>query len=126
MELRRIYLKEFKREGKTLILDKIASRRIFTVLRLKEGNRLEVFWDSNNNFIAEVKKKKSSHAVIELKEKIIRTAPAEIVCLAQSILKAGRMDWLIEKCVEIGIANCIHSFLPTPCVPLRIPPILIN
>jgi len=110
MELRRIYLKEFKREGQTLILDKIVSRRIFTVLRLKEGNRLEVFWDSNNNFIAEVKKNKSSHAVIELKEKIISTAPAEIVCLAQSILKASRMDWLVEKCVEIGIAE-LHPLI---------------
>lgn len=117
MELRRIYLKKIEKEENTLILDKETSQRIFKVLRLKQGKLLEVFWNADNDFIAEVKSKKNNHAIIELKEKIIHNNPAETVCLAQSILKSSRMDWLLEKIVEIGVAE-IQPIISRYTVPL--------
>lgn len=117
MELRRIYLKHFEKEENTLILDKETSQRIFKVLRLKQGKLIEVFWNADNDFIAEVKSKKNNHAIIELKEKIILNNPAETVSLAQSILKSSRMDWLLEKIVEIGVAE-IQPIISRYTVPL--------
>jgi len=103
MRIRRIFISNFELNKNELILSKEDTRRISKVLRLYDGDMIEIFWNSENDYLAELIKLKNSRAHLKIKEKINRIAEKEDISLAQSILKPNRMDWLIEKVSEIGL-----------------------
>lgn len=105
MELRRIYLENVSYENDLIPLNLETSKRIIKVLRLKRGKLIEIFWDNENNYIAEIANIKNKYVYLKLKEKINRNLIEENISIAQCILKTNRMDWLIEKITEIGICN---------------------
>jgi 16S rRNA (uracil1498-N3)-methyltransferase len=77
------------------------------VMRLKEGDRLLVFDGASGEWLAEVAeaaRKRMTLAVIE------PTRPQEDVpdlWLAFAPVKKGRVDWLVEKAVELGVARLL-------------------
>ena len=105
MELRRIFLENVSYENNLLRLNPETSKRIFKVLRLIKGKLIEVFWDNENNYIAEIANIKNRYVYLKLKEKINKSLIEEKISIAQCILKSNRMDWLIEKITEIGISD---------------------
>jgi 16S rRNA (uracil1498-N3)-methyltransferase len=107
MELRRIYVNNFKKKQDLIYLDSTASRRIIKVLRLKKGDLLKIFWNSHNDYIAEVNKIENNLVVAKIKETIQKELENEEVSIAQCILKSNRMNWLVEKITEIGIKELI-------------------
>lgn len=102
MKIRRIFLSNFELFQDELILSKEDSRRILQVLRLKKGDVIEVFWNTENDYLAEVIKCLNKKVHLKIKEKIEKIEQKEEVSLAQSIIKPVRMDWLIEKVAEVG------------------------
>ncbi len=77
------------------------------VMRLKEGDRLLVFDGASGEWLAEIAeagKKRMTLKVIE------PTRPQESVpdlWLAFAPVKKGRVDWLVEKAVELGVARLL-------------------
>lgn len=77
------------------------------VMRLKEGDRLLVFDGTSGEWLAEVAeagKKRMKLSVVE------PTRPQENVpdlWLAFAPVKKGRVDWLVEKSVELGVARLL-------------------
>ena len=77
------------------------------VMRLKEGDRLLLFDGRSGEWLAEVAeaaKRRMTLAVIE------QTKPQEAVpdlWLAFAPIKKGRVDWLVEKAVELGVARLL-------------------
>jgi 16S rRNA (uracil1498-N3)-methyltransferase len=77
------------------------------VMRLKEGDRLLLFDGASGEWLAEVTnagKKRMTLTVVE------PTRPQEDVpdlWLAFAPVKKGRVDWLVEKAVELGVARLL-------------------
>ncbi|MBF0224948.1 MAG: 16S rRNA (uracil(1498)-N(3))-methyltransferase [Desulfobacterales bacterium] len=84
------------------------ARHIKTVLRLKEGDEIELFDGKGFSYdakILSVKDDKISLSIIE-KIKILSESNAHII-LAQSMLKENKMDDIIRQITEIGVFEFI-------------------
>lgn len=86
-------------------LDAAQANYLGNVMRLKESDRLLLFDGASGEWLAEVAeagKKRMTLAVVE------PTRPQEAVpdlWLAFAPVKKGRVDWLVEKAVELGVAR---------------------
>ncbi len=93
--------------GARVELDAAQANYLGNVMRLKEGDQLLVFDGASGEWLAELAeagKKRMTLAVIE------PTRPQERVpdlWLAFAPVKKGRVDWLVEKAVELGVARLL-------------------
>jgi 16S rRNA (uracil1498-N3)-methyltransferase len=105
--LPRLFVKEPIGAGARIELDASQANYLGNVLRLGEGSQLLVFDGRSGEWLAEIAeagKKRMSLSVIE------PTGPQESVpdlWLAFAPLKKGRVDWLVEKAVELGAARLL-------------------
>ena len=93
--------------GATVELDAAQTNYLGNVLRLKQGDQLLIFDGASGEWLAEVAdvaKKRMTLAVVE------PSRPQENVpdlWLAFAPVKKGRVDWLVEKAVELGVARLL-------------------
>lgn len=93
--------------GTQVELDAVQANYLGNVMRLNEGSRLLVFDGISGEWLAEVAeagKRRMALAVIE------PTRPQESVpdlWLAFAPVKKGRVDWLVEKAIELGVARLL-------------------
>lgn len=92
-------------------LDPSASHKIISVLRAKQGEKLIVFNGSGSEYkgtITEISKKQIS---LRVEEHILRDveSPLELY-LAQGISRGEKMDYTIQKAVELGVKKIIPLF----------------
>jgi 16S rRNA (uracil1498-N3)-methyltransferase len=75
------------------------------VLRLQPGDELTLFNGDGGQYLAQLAEvgKKSASAVVRAFVEIDVELPFEIT-LAQALPEAAKMDWIIEKAVELGVA----------------------
>jgi 16S rRNA (uracil1498-N3)-methyltransferase len=105
--LPRLFVKTALGEGARVELDAGQANYLSNVLRVKEGGELLVFDGASGEWlarIAEVGKKRMTLAVER------RTREAEAipdVWLAFAPVKRARIDWLVEKATELGVARLI-------------------
>ena len=105
--LPRLYVETPLGPGARVDLDSAQANYLGNVMRLKQGDRLLVFDGSSGEWlaeIAEVAKKRMTLAVVE------PTRSQESVpdlWLAFAPVKKGRVDWLVEKAVELGVARLL-------------------
>jgi 16S rRNA (uracil1498-N3)-methyltransferase len=91
--------------GARVELDAAQANYLGNVMRLKEGGRLLLFDGQSGEWLAEVaeaSKRRMTLAVLQ------PTRPQESVpdlWLAFAPVKKGRVDWLVEKAVELGVAR---------------------
>ncbi|MBA7673555.1 Ribosomal RNA small subunit methyltransferase E [subsurface metagenome] len=83
-------------------------RHIARVLRLREGERIEIFDGKGREYLVLLKKvareKVEGDIIKELK---VNREPRVQVTLAQSLPKIDKMDWVVRKCVELGVSRII-------------------
>ena len=72
------------------------------VLRLSEGARLLVFDGENGEWRAEIVAAKKSGCAIRLIEKVREQTVAQDIHYAFAPLKQGRLDYMVQKAVEMG------------------------
>lgn len=93
-------------------LSEQSAKHCVQVLRMKEGDRLDI--TNGQGLLAEAtlisaNKKNASVAIIK---EVITPAPTQKIILGISLLKnAVRLEWLFEKATEMGI----HSLVPLVC-----------
>ena len=105
--LPRLYVETALGTGARVELDAAQANYLGNVMRLKQGDRLLLFDGASGEWLAEIAeagKKRMTLAVVE------PTKPQEAVpdlWLAFAPVKKGRVDWLIEKAVELGVARLL-------------------
>ncbi|MCL6742079.1 16S rRNA (uracil(1498)-N(3))-methyltransferase [Sphingomonas sp. RB56-2] len=105
--LPRLYVAAPLGAGARVELDAAQSNYLGNVMRLKEGDQLLLFDGMSGEWlaaIAEAGKKRMTLLVDE------PTRPQEAVpdlWLAFAPVKKGRVDWLVEKAVELGVARLL-------------------
>ncbi|MCC5792750.1 MAG: 16S rRNA (uracil(1498)-N(3))-methyltransferase [Legionellaceae bacterium] len=101
--------------GDTIELHASAGQHVGVVLRMQPGEELILFCGDNREFratIIAVHKKKVTVTIVAV-ETISRESPCAIH-LAQAISKGDRMEWVIQKAVELGVAS-ITPLLTAHC-----------
>tara|TARA_Y100000588_G_scaffold374098_1_gene448770 strand:- start:105 stop:836 length:732 start_codon:yes stop_codon:yes gene_type:complete len=102
----RIYQPGTYQPGDTLLLSEQQGLHVGVVLRKKTGELLTLFRGDNVEFEAQiesVQKKKVSVSIIS-SETINRESPLSIH-LAQAVSKGERMELVIQKATELGVAS---------------------
>ena len=105
--LPRLYVKTPLGASVRVELDAAQANYLGNVMRLKQGDQLLLFDGSSGEWLAEIEdagKKRMSLAVVQ------PTRPQEIapdLWLAFAPVKKGRVDWLVEKAVELGVARLL-------------------
>lgn len=94
------------------ILSEESSKHSIQVLRLKEGDRIDLTNGQGVIFEAVIQIANKKAATVHIQAHSKRPAPQQKITLGISLLKnAARLEWLLEKATEMGI----HSFVPLIC-----------
>lgn len=103
--LPRLYVETPLGAGTLVELNAAQANYIANVMRMKEGGRLLVFDGASGEWLAEVVEAGKKRMTLSV---IGPTRPQECVpdlWLAFAPVKKGRVDWLVEKAVELGVAR---------------------
>lgn len=104
----RIYLSPSEQQGSDVLLDAEQSLYVCQALRLRAGESLQVFDGRGNRREAILKLANKKAAQISLGESAACTPPSAIsITLLQGVASGDRMDWVIEKAVELGVATIV-------------------
>ncbi len=92
--------------GQTIELSEEAGHHVGVVLRMQLGMHLTLFCGDNREFqaiITDIRKKKVTVNITAV-QTMNRESPRNIH-LAQAISKGDRMEWVIQKAVELGVKS---------------------
>jgi len=105
MSLSRIYCPGSLILDSEMTLPKEASHHLGKVLRIKTGEKIIVFNGIGDELMAEVVSLSRQGIIIDLQEQIKRPSPESSlkVHLGQAISRNDRMDYAIQKAVELGV-----------------------
>ena len=109
MRRTRIYLPVPLREGATVELDERARRHVVTVLRLRTGDELLLFNGKGGEWRARLEQV-SRQSVTAKVEEALPTHDTESplrITLLQGISRGERMDFTIQKAVELGVSRIV-------------------
>lgn len=107
----RVYIGDDLAEGHSLVISDSVHHYLKNVMRVPEGGIVRVFNGRDGEFRLRIEKiaKKDLEATIENKIKV-QENPARKLHLLFPPLKKERMDFLIEKSVELGVTD-LHPIL---------------
>jgi 16S rRNA (uracil1498-N3)-methyltransferase len=93
--------------GATVELNSAQANYLGNVLRLKEGGQLLVFDGMSGEWLAEVVEAGKRRMSLTIVEPTRPQESAPDLWLAFAPVKKGRVDWLVEKAVELGVARLL-------------------
>ncbi len=85
-------------------LDASEAHHLRSVLRLKEGDKVELFDGAGSLAVAAVTQASARKVTLQVEQ--LQTVPrpgCPQIVIAASIAKGERFDWLIGKCTELGV-----------------------
>ena len=108
--MRRFWIDRSCQEGEEFVLKDMLHHHVCRVCCLKKGEVFELFAEGVQKYIVELKEVSSSKA----RARILKTEPVPLLKkpylhLALSIPRLNKMDFILEKAVELGV-KCIHPF----------------
>ncbi|MFY7964865.1 MAG: RsmE family RNA methyltransferase [Chitinophagaceae bacterium] len=108
MALPYFYQKNISATNNQLVLTEEASKHCVQVLRMKEGEQLQLTNGIGNLFTAEIIAANKRNTIVKILETSNTQHSTSIICIAISLLKnASRFEWFLEKATEIGITEII-------------------
>jgi 16S rRNA (uracil1498-N3)-methyltransferase len=95
-------------QGSTLALGEDESHHARRVLRLEPGAHIICFDGRGASWRARIARYEQRLAVLEIVETLpIEPAPLPRVCLAVGLLKGEKMDLVVQKATELGVASVL-------------------
>ncbi|MEP6464692.1 MAG: RsmE family RNA methyltransferase [Parafilimonas sp.] len=103
------YFYEQNIQQPTHVLSEETAKHCIQVLRMKEGEKLQLTDGAGSLFLAIIIRIDKKNCEIKIEECICYEKPESgNVCIAISLLKnATRLEWFMEKATEIGVAEII-------------------
>ncbi len=93
-----------------LMLDEYASRHLAKVLRFPQGQEITLFNGDGKNYLATLVQVKK-YCEVEVHTCIQNTSESKLdITLVQGIAKGEKMDFLMQKSVELGVNKIIPIF----------------
>jgi len=120
MRLPRIYSAQALSSGESLTLDSNATRHLVQVLRLKAGNAIILFDGSGNDFSASISLANKRECIVQIDEVVRHEQSCKLsLHLAIGISRGERMDFSIQKAVELGVQSITPLFTERCMVQLK-------
>jgi 16S rRNA (uracil1498-N3)-methyltransferase len=88
-------------------LDGAPAHYLGNVLRLKEGAELLLFDGQSGEWLAKIALVRKGRMVVVAEQQTRPQEAAPDLWLAFAPVKKGRVDWLVEKAVELGVARLL-------------------
>jgi len=108
MALPFFYISEFDTSLKEIVLDEDTSRHVVQVLRMKEGEKLNLTDGRGNLITAEVIDAHKKHCSVKIIDTQHTAQDSRKVTIAISLLKnTNRFEWFLEKATEIGVSEIV-------------------
>jgi 16S rRNA (uracil1498-N3)-methyltransferase len=104
----RIFLSERLEENNKIALGKDQSHYISNVMRLKSGDELLLFNGIDGEFLGKIAGSEQKQTTIKVHAKQRDQSRPLNISLAFCPIKGQRLDFLIQKCTEVGL----KSFIP--------------
>ena len=105
--LPRLYVEQVLMEGVTLTLEGPPANYLGNVLRLTAGAQVKLFDNVTGEWLAEIVEPGRKRVSLRLLWKLREREPVPDLWLLAAPLKRGRIDWLVEKATELGIARLV-------------------
>lgn len=108
MRISRLYIPDKLNAGECIELSKDSAHYVRSVLRLKKDQSLTLFNGQGGEFLCtlnEVSRKRVALNIIKAVDKNVESPL--LVTLGLGISRGDRMDWAIQKAVELGVRNII-------------------
>ena len=100
----RIYTPQALSESSSIALEKAASHHLCKVLRMTAGDALTVFNGDGCNYAATITATGKS-ATLAIQQKIANNSESPMaITLVQGISRGDRMDYALQKSVELGVS----------------------
>lgn len=94
--------------GPQIIMTGDDLRHIRTVLRKQPGDLLILLDGKGKEYTARIVGMERTEIIAEVVSEITReAAPHPIITLCQGLPKADKMDWIVQKATELGVANIV-------------------
>lgn len=98
-------------EYSTVTLDELASHHLARVLRAKVGEKVVLFNGQGDEYSAVIQDIHKKTVCVEVLKKIQRDVESALdLSLAQGISRGEKMDYTIQKAVELGVKRIIPLF----------------
>jgi 16S rRNA (uracil1498-N3)-methyltransferase len=108
MRIPRIYTDQPLRAGSEVLLPEQAGEHIARVLRMERGHPLILFNGDGREYAAALASlaKRAVTAEVGPACEVDRESPLRIT-LAQSVARGEKMDWILQKATELGVARIV-------------------
>ncbi|MEO6719788.1 MAG: 16S rRNA (uracil(1498)-N(3))-methyltransferase [Ferruginibacter sp.] len=108
MALPFFYKEEIKREDSTIVLNEETSRHIAQVLRMQNGEQVQLTDGAGNLFTAEITDNNKKRCAANIISTSFHQPSSRKITIAISLLKnAHRFEWFLEKATEIGVSEIV-------------------
>jgi 16S rRNA (uracil1498-N3)-methyltransferase len=108
MTLPFFYISQYDSSQKEIVLDEDTSRHVVQVLRMKEGEKLNLTEGKGNLITAEVIDAHKKHCSVKVQASSHEPRAVRKVAIAISLVKnTNRFEWFLEKATEIGVSEII-------------------
>ncbi|MBO9657308.1 MAG: 16S rRNA (uracil(1498)-N(3))-methyltransferase [Chitinophagaceae bacterium] len=106
MALPYFYISTFESNQKTVVLDEDTSRHIVQVLRMLNGEKLNLTDGKGNLITTTISDNHKKHCAVEVESVTQIPAAARKTTIAISLLKnTNRFEWFLEKATELGVTE---------------------
>jgi 16S rRNA (uracil1498-N3)-methyltransferase len=105
--LPRLYVDKTLTEGAALILEGAPANYLGNVLRLGPGARVKLFDDRTGEWLAEIADAGKKRVALTVTRHLREREPVPDLWLLFAPIKRGRIDWLVEKATELGVARLV-------------------
>lgn len=109
MATRRFYASSGNFRNGTITLNIEETKHLRDVLRLRESEKVQVFDGDGKEFSCEIEKIEKKETLLKIIEEISPTAPESNLdlTLAIALLKGEKFDLIVQKAVELGVAEIV-------------------
>jgi 16S rRNA (uracil1498-N3)-methyltransferase len=108
MALPFFYKKDIDNTVSSVTLDEDTSKHVVQVLRMQNGEQLQLTDGKGNVFTCEITDNNRKRCAVTIKQTTHHQRPTANVSIAISLLKnVNRFEWFLEKATEIGVAQII-------------------
>jgi 16S rRNA (uracil1498-N3)-methyltransferase len=105
--LPRLYVERPLAQGAALILEGAPANYLANVLRLGPGARVKLFDDRSGEWLAEIGEAGKKRVALAITQHLRDREPVPDLWLLFAPIKRGRIDWLVEKATELGVARLV-------------------
>jgi len=105
--LPRLFVDEALSEGAAIQLEGGAANYLANVLRLRPGAEVKLFDDRSGEWLAEIAETGRKKVSLAVTAHLRPREPVPDLWLLFAPIKRGRIDWLVEKATELGVARLV-------------------